>query len=210
LGLPWKSQLELNVPVIYQRTESNTGGLAQARDATGLGDLQATLSKQILQDSGWQPALIGSVSYKAPTASSRLVNLTNGSTLGFPGVGIGLTAVKRRDPLVFFGGYSHEFNQPDRRGGVKVRPGDSDSITLGGILAASPDVSLRMQFLVEHSREFRLDGARQPGLGFTAGIVSFGASMALSESTVVDVEFGAGLTQDSPDFTAAVSFPIRF
>lgn len=210
LGLPWRSQFELNVPVVYQHTQSNTGGVVRSRDANGLGDVQATLSKQILLDSGWRPGLIGFVSYKAPTASSKLVDFTNASALGFPGVGVGLTAVKRHDPLVFYGGYSHMFNQADRRNGVKLRPGDSDSVTLGGLLAVSPDVSLRAQFLVEHSREFSQDGARRPGLGSTAGIVSFGASLALSESTVLDVELGAGVTQDSPDFTAAVSLPIRF
>jgi hypothetical protein len=211
LGLPWSSQFELSVPVVYQHTKSNTGGLVRSTGATGLGDLQATLSKQILPDGRWRPGLIGSVSYKAPTASSELVDLTSGaSTFGFPGVGIGLTAVKRHDPLVFWGGYSHLFNLADRRNGVKIKPGDTDSVSVGGMLAVSPDVSLRMRFLVEHSRESRQDGQRRPGLGFTAGIVSFGGSMSLSESIVLDVELGTGVTQGSPDFTAAVSVPIRF
>jgi uncharacterized coiled-coil protein SlyX len=209
MGLPLRSQFELSVPLVYQHIKSNTGGVVRSTGATGLGDLQATLSKQILPDRGWRPGLIGSVSYKTPTASSKLVNL-GASTLGFEGVGIGLTAVKRHDPLVFFGGYSHVAYQADRRSGVKIKPGDIDSVHLGGILAVSPDVSLRMQFLVEHSREFKQNGQRQAGLGFTAGIVSFGGSMSLSETTVLDIELGAGVTQGSPDFTAAVSLPIRF
>jgi hypothetical protein len=214
LGLPWASQVQLDVPVNYESAQLNTAGVSRSKSAAGLDDIQVTLSKQFLQDRDWQPGLIGSVSYRAPTASNNLINLENSlgsaSTLGFPGVGIGFTAVKRHDPLVFFGGYTHSFNFSEQRRGIEVTPGDTDGFNLGGIFAVSPDVSLRTQFEVSYTGDFKAAGTTLAGSGFTTGIVSFGGSVALSNSTLLDVVLGAGVTSSSPDFTATVSLPIRY
>jgi hypothetical protein len=44
---------------------------------------------------------------------------------GFDVVQTTLTAVKRNDPLVFLGSYTHSFNLATQRNGVAIAPGDA-------------------------------------------------------------------------------------
>jgi hypothetical protein len=218
-GLPWTSQLDITLPFLYGTSDVIIGGTKDSTSAAGLGDLQVGLSKQLTQDREWVPGLIGSVTWKPATASASVVNLfspTNTAsrpislTTGFDAVALGLTAIKRKDPLVFFGGYAHSFVFPDRRGGTKVSPGDSNGMNVGAILAASPDVSLRSSFNASYTDAFRLNGRKVEGSGEVIGTFEVGTSVTLSDSVLLDVVAGAGVTSAAPDFLVNVSMPIRF
>jgi hypothetical protein len=169
VGLPWTSQLDVSLPFVYSKTQVTFGGAADSSSAAGLGDIQIGLSKQLSRDRDWVPGLIGSVVWKPATASANIVDFVSPTntaarpislTTGFDAVALGLTAIKRKDPLVFFGGYSHLFVLSDRRDGTEVSPGDSNGVNFGAILAASPEVSLRGSFGVTYTDPFRLNGLK--------------------------------------------------
>jgi hypothetical protein len=89
---------------------------------------------------------------------------------GFDALQGSLTAVKRIDPLVFFGTYSYAHNFSDRKGGVEVDIGDSHEIRFGTILATSPDTSLRAAFDLTFFEKTRFGGRSLSGTDEPAGI----------------------------------------
>ena len=99
--------------------------------------------------------------------------------------------------------YSHAFEDDG------IRPGDAFGLSLGTVLAASPETSLR--FFVDNAffMNTKVDGRDVPGSDEVVGIFSIGASSILSSRVFVDVELGIGLTEAAPDYTIGVAFPIR-
>ena len=135
-GLPFDSQLELDVPYRYSNESTVTrvlfaARLEEERDASGFGDVSVGLAKTLLRERGWWPDLIGRVQWDTNTGKTE-----DGISLGtgFHEIRGSLTAVKRQDPLVFVGGVSYE--TPFERGGVD--PGAKIGFSIGTVLAASP------------------------------------------------------------------------
>jgi hypothetical protein len=91
-----------------------------------------------------------------------------------------------------------------------VSPGDSNGVNFGAILAASPEVSLRGSFGVTYTDPFRLNGLKIEGSDEVSGLFEVGGSVTLSESVLLDVVAGAGVTSAAPDFRINVSLPVRF
>src|SRR5205823_1791685 len=140
-GLPFDSQLELDVPYRYSNESTVTrvlfaARLEEERDASGFGDVSVGLAKTLLRERGWWPDLIGRVQWDTNTGKTE-----NGISLGtgFHEIRGSLTAVKRQDPLVFVGGVSYE--TAFERGGVD--PGAEIGFSIGTVLAASPETSRR-------------------------------------------------------------------
>jgi hypothetical protein len=201
LGLPWSSQLDLAVPYSFIQEERTTGGSSKRRHS-GLGDLQLGLTKQLLSERGWSPDLLTTINWKSKTGGSDI-----GS--GFHAVQAGLTAVKRRDPLAFFGSVANSWNLSERQGGNDVDEGNAVGVRLGTLLATSPDTSLRLAFEVSRSGRDELNGQKISGSNQTAALFEFGGATIILPRTLLDVRAGIGLTSDSPDFRFGVSLPVR-
>jgi hypothetical protein len=209
LGLPLASQLTLGIPYRHQDisflSRSASGEVHdEGRVADGFGDLNVGLSKQLLREGGWRPDLVAAVDWDTDTGQRGQSGAPLGS--GFDEVTAGLTASKGQEPLVFVGSLAYTHTFP--RGGVG--PGDVYGVSLGAALGASPETSLRFFLDASYVGREEVSGRGVAGSDDVVGLLRIGASSILSRRTLLDVDLGIGLTQNAPDFTLAVSLPIRF
>jgi hypothetical protein len=209
VGLPASMQAELRVPYVWVHENRATSSLAsESERASGWGDVELGLSKQLLAERPGRPSLLGSLTWKSVTGQHELNRLSTGT--GFPQLQAGLTVVKRQDPLVFFGTASYSWNFERERSGTEVDPGDSVGLKAGVLLAASPETSLRAGFDISRFERTRVAGTAIPGSDATPGIVELGVATLLSSRTMLDVQLGVGITQDAPDFRLRIALPVRF
>lgn len=209
-GLPGAAQVELRLPYVFKREATTAAGLglSQKERTHGLGDVDVQLSKLLLTEQGARPALMGSFSWQPATGRYDAGQLSPGG--GFPSVQLGLTAVKRQDPLVFFGGLNHTWYRPRGAEAGRLQPGNGVGMRLGALLAASPETSLRASLDLSRNGQSRLNGAALPGSDTLSGVVELGLSSLVSRRVAVDLSVGLGITPDAPDFRLGIAFPIRF
>jgi hypothetical protein len=215
-GLPFETQIEVFVPYVYDREEvvplaTNTQA---SRQSSGIGDVSVALSKQLLHEYGAIPNLVATLRYKSKTGtisfSPTFSSLNVGTGTGFESAQGQLIATKRLDPLVFFGNATYIHNFSTTSSGLKIDPGDATDIKIGTILAVSPDAALTGDFELSYFSATRINGIKAAGSDQVIGFLDFGGSVVLSRSTVVNLTAGVGVTQASPSFRFAISFPIRF
>ena len=213
VGLPWRSQFQIVVPVDWRREDSALGdGTTVAHSGSGVGDVQLELSHQFLvEEAGWRPDLIGAVSARLPTGTDpyRTSIAAVATGLGTPQITGRLTALKTLDPLVFYSTLSYSANLPYKEQIGLVHIGDDVDWQLGGLLAVSPDTSLSFGFDQQFRFDTRVDGGAIPGGNGVAAVAQFGVDQVLSSRVLLDVTLGVGLTRDAPDYTIMFSLPIR-
>ena len=203
LGLPLSSQVNFRLPYIFDHQETViAGSQRQNRRRSGLGDIELGWTNHLIQQKGWIPDLLTNFNWKSDTGDSPLGT-------GFHALEAGLTAVKRRDPLVFFGSASHNWSLSGRQAGRDVDLGNTIRFKLGTLLATSPETSLRFGFEVNRFARSELDGRKVDGSNRTAALFEFGIATIVLPRTLMDLTLGIGLTPDSPDFRLSASFPIR-
>jgi hypothetical protein len=204
LGLPFDSQVELGIPYIVARDVDDPffGGGGDSF-GHGFGDLRLGLAKTLLRESGPIPDLVARVTWDTNTGDDS----DNGVGLdsGFNELGFSLNALKRQDPLAFVVsvGYEYAFENDDQR------PGDTFALGLAALLAASPETSLRLAFSAAYSGDQEFEGRTFNGTDQNAATLSFGVSSVLGRGVLLNVDVGAGLTDDAPDYFVTVSLPFR-
>lgn len=209
IGLPGSFQAEVRLPYARLReTRATSSVLSESERASGWGDLELGLTKQLLVADRGHLGVLGSLNWKSVTGHHELGRLSAGS--GFPQLQAALTAVKREDPLVFFGTASYTRIFDRERNGTEVDPGDAVGIRAGMLLAASPETSLRAAFDLSRFGRARLAGASVPGSDATVGVVELGLSTLLTQRALLDLNLGIGVTPDAPDFRIRLAVPIRF
>lgn len=208
LGLPLDSQLEFYVP--YQSIDRETvvtQGSAVLSDSnnrgTGFGDIRLGLAKTLLQEKHWWPDVIARVTWDSDTGQTPN-RVVQGS--GFDELQGSITVTKRQDPLVFLGSVAYQ--SAFEKG--KLRPGDVLSFSLGAVLAASPETSLRVILNQNFVDRVEVNGAGLKGTDRVNSTLNFGASSILGKGLFLDFTAGIGLTKDSPDYTVGVSLAKRF
>lgn len=207
-GLPRHSQIEMTLPYVVERLRNDS----TSSRSHGRGDLVLGLSHQLLIERGRLPSVIGALSYQAATGANTVFEsptpVARGS--GFDSLQASLTAVKRLDPLVFFGSYSYTHFFSETKSGTKVEPGKAHGLRFGTALATAPASSLRAAVNLTFFDKTKFGGTPLPGTDDPTAFLELGGSAVLTESTAVDVLFGAGLTRSTPDFRITVSLPIRY
>lgn len=205
-GLPYDAQIEASIPVVFanerfnqpllRRTESNGGA--------GLGNIRVGLAKTLVREEGYLPDVIGRITYDSATGSGT----SDGVTLDddFHEIEGSVSLLKRQDPLAFSARfeYSHPFENDD------LRPGASYGVSLGTFLAISPETSLSLGLGFLRGGDAEIGGVELDGTGSTQAVASFGISSILYRNVLANFTFGIGLTEDSPDFSVGLSFPVRF
>ena len=209
-GLPWGMQAEIRMPYVWTREQFSSAalGLSRTDRHSAWGDVELQLTKQFVTEHGRIPALLASVDWKPATGDFDPNRLSAG--YGFPSIQVGLTAVKRQDPLVFFGGVSYVGYQSHSYSGNDIEPGDGVGLRFGAILAASPDTSVRAALNLSRYGKTQLNGAGVPGSELVVGVLELGVSTLLSAKTLIDFSLGVGITPDAPDLRMGLSLPIRF
>lgn len=216
LGLPWESQVDVTMPYVFSQERTSMGSFAEEmHNGTGLGDIEIGLTRQLLWEGDAVPDLLASVRWKTPTGDSVFDvepgDLAVGS--GFHAVSGTLTAVKSREPLVFFGSLSYTGNLPDTKAGLDINPGDTVGLTLGSILAAGPGTSLSFALDQTFSQATEVNGRDLPGSDGVSAMLKVGASAVLpfsSSRSLLSVTAGVGVTDDAPDLRLVASLPYRF
>lgn len=210
VGLPGASQLALRVPYAQARNRSAAAAVAfdQSERASGIGDVEVQFTKQVMDERPGRPALLASLTWKAATGEFRAGQPSPGS--GFDGLQAALTAVKRQDPLVFFGGLSYTAYRERVHGGVAMQPGPAVGARLGTLLAASPQSSLRLGLDLSRATRTRVNGAAAPGTETVSGLIELGLVSMLTRSTSLDLSVGFGVTADAPRLRLGVALPVRF
>lgn len=200
-GLPWESQFQVRVPYVHTVV---AGG-----SAAGLGDIDLSLSRQLAQEKAGWPGLVGSIGWSARTGRE---NFSGGAATGsgFNVLHGDLTAIKRHDPLMFYGGVSYASAFARRISGVDTAPGDSLGLRLGGVLAASPDVAVNIGLNLGFVRPVRFNGQPLPDSDTVIGTLQIGVGTVLTRSMLLNVSTDLRITGRVPDFRLGASLPIRF
>jgi hypothetical protein len=210
VGLPYDAQFELSLPARYvDQSEVATTDFSPRSEASdsgfGLGDVTVGLAKTLLREGAWWPDLVGWFRWDTDTGKRRDDDLFLGG-YGFNELLFSLNAVKHQDPLAFLAGISYEtaFEKDDER------PGDEIDLTIGTVLAASPETSLRFVFEQAIMGEAEFAGQDVDGSDMKTGTLTIGASSILERGMFLDAALGIGLTDEAADYSVIVSLPIRF
>ncbi|MCP5160518.1 MAG: transporter [Hahellaceae bacterium] len=198
-------------------------------------DTQSELSNNDLGDVSlslrWQPIpyVPGKVSYtvfgsfKTKTGVSPYeinVNRALASGSGYYSASAGLSASKVLDPVVLFGStsFSYAFEEDGLnqvRGARLLRsvtPGFSVSFSGGFSYSLSYDVSMSASFQLSYSDQTELlfqGGDKAVAQDQVSSLVNVSLGTRVSEKTIINTNFGFGLTEDSPDVLIGVSMPIN-
>ncbi len=139
---------------------------------------------------------------------------------GYYSLGAGLSVSKVIDPVVLFGsmGYTMAFDVTGLnqvRGGEileEVRPGDSLNFSMGLAYSLSYEVSLSASY--QQSYNFQTDFVFQDYTAAsedsTSSVVNTSLGLRTSSNRIINLSFGFGLTEDSPDVLLGLSMPIDF
>lgn len=209
LGLPFDSQLEVGLPFRYveQQVITEVGFAARAEKkshGSGFGDISLGVAKTLLRQRSWWPDIIGRVTWDTASGKTSRGGLSLGG--GFNELQGTVSMTKRQDPLVFVGSASFGTTfEKDR-----LKPGNQFGISVGALLAASPETSLRLALNQTFVDELEVDGRAISGSDQVIGMMNIGASSILGRGKFLDLALGMGLTDEAPDYSIGVSFAIRF
>ncbi|NIA72355.1 hypothetical protein HBA54_27580 [Pelagibius litoralis] len=205
-GLPLDSQIEVRLPYNFVRRQETQDLQSQSnsdRSGSGIGDLRVGVATTLLRENGWLPDLIGRVTWDSDTGresdSGVSLNSDTHEVIG------SISAIKRQDPFAFVGrlSYEHAFENDG------LQPGDRFGVGAAAVLAASPETSLRISFNASYRTDLEFEGNTIEGTDENEATLSFGVSSILARGTLLNFTAGAGLTDDSPDYTVFLSLPIR-
>jgi hypothetical protein len=208
MGLPWYMQAEARFPFRYDAERVLRADVSErTRDSLGIDDFEFALSRQLLWEKGWQPDLVATARWRAPTADDDLVGASNST--GFHGVQGSLSAVKTKDPVAFFGGVNYTFNLEGDRKGLPIDPGDTYGFNLGLALALSPQTAVNFQYDQRFADQTSVSGFDIPGTRGEFGVIRLGATHGWAKDYFLDFGVGIGVTEDSPDVVVSVAMPFR-
>jgi len=206
-GLPFDSQLEVDVPYRYVErqvvTEVGFGARAETEShGSGFGDIGFGLAKGLLHERNWWPDLIGRVTWDTDSGKTSDDGFSLGG--GFNELQGSLTMTKRQDPLVFIGSasYGTTFEKD------AINPGDQLGFSVGALLAASPETSLRVVLNQTFVNELEVSDRAISGSDQVIGTLNFGASSIIGHGKFLDLTAGMGLTDEAPDYSVGISVAI--
>ncbi|EPX3862319.1 putative pilus system protein FilC [Acinetobacter baumannii] len=193
------------------------------RDTTtaGLGDISlgARWEPFPLKQGRLPLVLFGSVSTKTGDSPYEigLDELSTGK--GYYSVGVGASTHKYIDPVVLFASASANYGFKESglnqaRGSrtlTSFDPGISGGFSFGFAYSFNYDVSLTMSY----QQSFNMDAEFQFNNGDSykspdqsSAMLSFALGVRVSPETIVNGTVGIGLTEDAPDISLGLSFPL--
>jgi hypothetical protein len=204
-GLPFGTQLELNVPYRWVEQSDSIPGLNEtSTSADTIGDIKLGVAATLLRERDWLPDLVGRITWDTDTGDRFDKGISTG--IGYQELRVGLTALKRQDPLVFTGGinYTYAYEKDD------IQPGDEWQISVGTSLAASPETALSLGLVQSFVSETEVNGRRLEGTDQVSSLLVLGASSIVARNTLLAFTLGVGLTNDAPDYFFNVALPVQF
>lgn len=211
IGLLFDSQLELGIP--YQYIDSSSAFKVrfdvisqENRYEHGFGDITVGIAKTLLKEKGQRPDLIARLSWDADNGkNNEQNNLLIGGT-GHNEFTGSLTVTKRQDPLIFTGNIRYEYAETKHN----TQPGDSIALTIGTVLAASPETSIRLALNQTFLNETEVNHQKIIGSDQVIGSLSIGASSVLNWGNFLNVSVDMGLTEEATDYSLNIAYIKRF
>lgn len=197
--------------------------------AAGLGDISlgARWEPFPLKQGRLPLVLFGNLSTKTGDSPYEigLDELSTGK--GYYSVGVGASTRKYIDPVVLFASASANYgfketglDQPRGSGAKGPRiltsfdPGISGGFSFGFAYSFNYDVSLTMSyqqsFNMDAEFEFNNGDESYKSPDQSSAMLSFALGVRVSPETIVNGTVGIGLTEDAPDVSLGLSFPLDF
>ena len=174
-GLPWNSQIQLHVPFSWRRDEAALGdGTEIDNSDTHIGDIEVELAHQLVTERHGMPGITAAVAWRIPTGNDAFraptASVATGS--GSHQLTGRLSVIKSLDPVVAFGSlsYIHSFSRHEDFG--ELDPGNAVDLSLGALLAVSPETSINFQFSQQFRGHTSVDGMSIPGSDGVAAVAS--------------------------------------
>lgn len=236
-GLTERIELELRAPWVYRHdsiTKRNQDDGVQnptkhTSSGGGLGDVEAAIRYQFNLHSS--PYWIGGLRVKSATGKSPFEQeLDKYNIYKSPPTGSGvwsfepsLTMIYPLAPAVLFATASYTHNlgtdaqfrfdplgDPNKQGGsYSVDLGDSFSMGMGMGFAVNDRLSFSLGFNHRTIFESAIGGIKS-GEVYQLDSLTTGFSLAISESTSLNMSLQAGLTEDAPDVQLNFGMPMQF
>ena len=200
-GIGWDSQLEIRVPYVHAATSTDS--------ATQLGDVSLSAVKQLSQEGRRRPGLLFSIGWVTHTGQDAFSGqVPTGS--GFHVPQASLTAVKRDDPLVYFGSLSYSAPRGRDINGVRVELGDAVGLRGGAVLAATPHSSVNVGLNLASVAASRVDGQRVSDSDTVLGTLEVGFAALLGRRVMLNVGGEFRVSGPVANFRLVLGLPIRF
>jgi hypothetical protein len=208
-GLSGGMQLNFSIPLqhIEQRSlyvTSENIPIDERLKGFGIGDVEIRLSKTLIKNKENIPDMIGFFSWNANNGKRSHNSVLLSS--GFNEFKVGLTATKTQDPLVF--SISASAQKTEEKNNIRL--GNQYALSLATFLAASPSTSLRFSIDQIFIQETMNNNKKIIGSNRAVALLNLGVFSSISAKTSLSLSAGAGLTNDSPDYTISFSLSRRF
>ena len=219
VGVMKDLEMELRVPFVYRNdgTLTRPFGAGAGSDVltdvngVGLGDIEIGARYQITHgEDGW-PFLIGGLRFKSQTGTSPFDVPTDATTglqtelptgSGFYALQPTLTAIYPSDPVVLYGSMGYLYNMArDVDGGIgEIDPGDSISLSFGMGFSVNEKTSFSLGYSHNYVFKTTQNGADIPNTNeLHVGAFTTGFAHRINDTTSINLNVEAGLTEDAPD-----------
>ena len=191
-------------------------------NTAGLGDISvgARWEPFPLKEGRLPLILFGNVSTKtgdSPYEINPMTDLATGK--GYYSVGVGASTRKYIDPIVLFASVSANYGFKEtglnQARGTRVieefDPGISGGFSVGFAYSFNYDVSMTMSYQQSFNTqaEFKYkSGESYSPSDQSSGIFAISLGVRVSPQTIVNGTVGIGLTEDAPDISLGLSFPL--
>lgn len=210
VGLPFDSQVEVNVPynLVDQENTIRGGGAALASEnewGHAIGDISLGLAKTVLREDGnWWPDVVVRGVWDTNTGERSDNNVPLDG--GFTELRGQVVMLKRQDPLAFVGSFSYSYAFEDDN----IKPGQQFGMTLGANLALSPETTLSVSLNQSYTDDFEFDGDKIDGSNQLSSSFDFGGSVIVGPRMLFRLTTSLGLTDDAPDYGLRAGLSYRF
>lgn len=216
-GILPRLSVSASIPFVYKYQK--TGDSIQETD---LGDASLTFSWQLLREQAWQPSLLMSLGYSAPSGRSPFKidiqrELSTGN--GTHSFNVGLSLSKVLDPVIAFGGigFGHSLDvtglNQARYGYTleSVEPGHTFAYSLGMGFALSYTTSVTFRFQASHQArsQYVINKTKFESDGSSSASFVLGTGWRINPKTSLNVSLGYGLV-GLEDYNIFVSIPFDF
>ncbi len=214
-GLLDNLTLSASVPFIAKKD------LLQDKTATGLGDVNfgARWEPFSLKQGRLPLVLFGSLSTKTGDSPYEIGIDELSTGKGYYSVGVGASTRKYIDPVVLFTSFSASYGLKEtglnQLRGSRILdsfdPGLSGGFSFGFAYSFNYDVSLTMSYQQSFntgSKFYFKNDESFKSADQSSSTLSFALGVRVSPETIVNGTVGIGLTEDAPDVSLGLSFPL--
>ncbi|MBI5844260.1 MAG: transporter [Deltaproteobacteria bacterium] len=216
-GLLPRLSINASIPFVFKYQKSGT-----SMQESDLGDASFGASWQLAREAEYQPAVLVSLGYTAPSGRSPYKvdiakELSTGS--GLHTFNVGLNISKVIDPVIAFGGFGLTYSldvdglNQLRYGTVlqEVKPGYGFSYAMGIGFALSYNTSVTFRFSASHAAatEFVVNGFLYESDESSSASFIIGSGWRITPKSSLNISLGYGLV-GLEDYSLMVSIPFDF